>query len=67
MRAMIWVASEKFEGWACSECAWTFNASGPPFGDSLDEMKQNFERRRDKGFASHVCARHPRAPAEKHR
>lgn len=65
MRAMIWMASEKFEGWGCSECAWTFNASGPPLGDSLDEMKQNFERRREKDFASHVCAQHPRAPGRK--
>jgi hypothetical protein len=61
MRKMIWVESARSAGWACSECAWTFNPWGPPRGDSLDEMKQDFERQRDKEFASHDCAQHPRA------
>jgi hypothetical protein len=65
MRAMTWVRSARFEGWACSDCAWTFNPSGPPIGASLEEMKQNFERQRDKDFASHVCAKHPRTKSEK--
>jgi hypothetical protein len=65
MRAMIWVRTAQFEGWACSECAWIFNPSGPPVGDSLDEMKQDFERERDKGLASHVCAQHPTTKVEK--
>ena len=60
MRKMIWVESVHSEGWACSECAWAFNPSGPLRGTSLDEMKRNFERQRDKEFASHVCAQHPR-------
>jgi len=60
MREMIWVKSPRSERWACSECAWAFNPSGPPVGNSLDEMKQNFERQRDKEFAAHVCAQHPR-------
>jgi hypothetical protein len=34
-------------------------------GKSLAEMKQNFELRRDKEFASHVCAEHPRAKSMK--
>jgi rubredoxin len=58
MRKMIWVESARSKGWACSECAWVFNPSDPPRGTSLDEMKQNFERQRDKEFASHVCAQH---------
>jgi rubredoxin len=61
MRKMIWVKSVHSESWACSECAWAFNPSGPPRGTSLDEMKQNFECQRDEEFASHVCAAHPRA------
>ena len=60
MRKMIWVKSAYEEGWGCSECAWVFNPSGPPVGKALDEMKQNYERQRDKDFAAHVCAEHPR-------
>ena len=65
MRNIIWVASADREGWACSECAWAFKPSGPPRGTSLDEMKQNFERQRDKEFSSHVCAQHPGAKGQK--
>jgi hypothetical protein len=64
MRNMIWVKSVVSEGWACSECAWKFNPSGPPRGASLDEMKQNFSRQRDSEFASHVCARHSRTKGQ---
>jgi hypothetical protein len=42
-----------------------FNPSGTPSGKSLDEMKQNYEQQRDKAFASHVCAEHPRAKKKK--
>jgi hypothetical protein len=34
--------------------------AGPPIGDSIDKMKSQYEQRRDKEFASHVCAEHPR-------
>jgi hypothetical protein len=64
MRKIVWVKSARSEFWACSECAWAFNPSGPPLGKSLDEMIQNFERQRDKEFASHVCAKHPRTKGE---
>jgi hypothetical protein len=60
-RRQVWVERQNFQGWACTECAWVFSASGPPVGNSLEEMKQNYEQRRDKEFASHVCAQHPRA------
>ena len=60
-REMVWVENERFRGWACSECAWEFNPSGVPAGNSIDEMKQNYERERDREFASHRCAEHPRA------
>ena len=65
MRQMIWVKSVDIETWACSECAWAFNPSGSPRGNSLKEMKQNFEHQRDKEFVSHVCAEHPRAKRAK--
>jgi hypothetical protein len=59
-RQLIWLKEQRFSGWGCSECAWVFNPSGPPVGKALDEMKQNYERQRDKDFAAHVCAEHPR-------
>jgi hypothetical protein len=62
---MIWVKNARTEGWACSACAWTFKPSGPPIGDDLDQMKQNFERLRDKEFVTHVCAEHPKTKSGK--
>jgi Fe-S oxidoreductase len=59
-REMVWVETEGFRCWACSECAWKFNPSGVPTGDTIDEMKQKYERQRDREFASHLCAGHPR-------
>jgi len=60
MRQMIWIKTARIETWACSTCGWTFSPTGPPLGSDLEEMKQNFERHRDKEYASHVCAEHPR-------
>jgi hypothetical protein len=59
-RKQIWIEGSRIQGSGCSECAWIFNPSGPPTGDSLDEMKEIYERHRDKEFAAHVCAEHPR-------
>jgi hypothetical protein len=60
-REMVWVEQERFCGWACSVCAWVFNRLGPLVGNSIEEMKQRYAMERDKEFASHVCAAHPRA------
>ena len=60
-RKLVWIEEQRFQGWGCSECAWVFNPSGAPTGKSLEEMKENYERRRDKDFAAHVCTEHPRA------
>jgi hypothetical protein len=65
LRNLIWIESPRFQGCGCSECAWEFKPSGPPAGKSLDEMKEIFERQRDKEFAMHVCAEHPRAKKAK--
>lgn len=54
-----------FSGWGCSECAWVFNSSGSPTGNSFDELVRNFELQRDKAFTSHVCAEHRRAKTQK--
>ncbi len=59
MRKMIWMASAERESWGCSECSWSFHPSGPPLGDSLDEMKKNYERQRDKEFDAHMCGQQP--------
>jgi len=37
-----------------------FNPQGPPSGNSLEEMKKYYEQQRDKEFAAHLCAEHPR-------
>jgi hypothetical protein len=60
-RKLVWVERQNFQGWACTECAWVFNGLGPLVGQSIDEMKMNYEKQRDKEFASHVCVEHPRA------
>ena len=54
-REMVWVQRERFMGWACSECAWEFIPSGFPAGNTIAEMKDRYERQRDKEFDSHVC------------
>jgi hypothetical protein len=60
-RKLVWVERENFQGWACSECVWAFNPLGPLVGKSIDEMKMHYELQRDKEFAAHICAEHPRA------
>ena len=60
-RKLVWIEELHFQGWGCSECAWVFNPSGAPMGNTLDEMKENYERRRDKDFAAHVCAEYSKA------
>jgi len=65
LRTLIWIEEPSFRGCGCSECAWVFNPQGPPAGNSLAEMKQHYERRRDKEFAAHLCAEHPRAKTAK--
>jgi rubredoxin len=64
-RQMVRVDDQFFSRWRCSECNWAFSPTGPPIGESLEEMTQNFVSRRDRDFASHVCAEHPRIPGSK--
>jgi hypothetical protein len=59
-RKLVWVERPNFQGWACTECAWVFTPSGTFTGRSLYEMKENYERERDKEFRAHVCAGRPR-------
>jgi len=62
---LIWIEKSRFRGYGCSACAWVFNPSGAPTGNSFDEMMRNFELQRDKEFTLHVCAAHPRARAQR--
>ena len=61
LRTRIWIEEPRFQGWGCCGCAWTFNPSGPPTGNSLQEMREEYERLGDKDFPAHVCAAHPKA------
>jgi hypothetical protein len=60
-RMLVWLEGPRFQGFGCSECAWVFSPSGPPAGNSLEEMKEDYERRRGKEFALHICAEHSTA------
>lgn len=60
-RRMVWAKTARMEAWACFTCTWAFIPSGPPLGNSLDEMMLNYELQRDKEYACHVCAEHSRA------
>jgi rubredoxin len=62
MREIVRIKSASNSAWACSACAWLFNATGPPQGNSIEEMTENFERQRDQAFAAHICAQHPTGP-----
>jgi hypothetical protein len=65
-RKLVRLEEDRFRGFACSECSWRFESSAAPTGNSFDEMIQNFELQRDKEFASHVCADHPRTAGSKY-
>jgi hypothetical protein len=59
-RSLVWIATQNFEGFGCSECDWLFKPSGVLGGESLDEMKKKYEAQRDKEFDAHICVEHPR-------
>jgi len=61
-RTLIWIEESTFRGWGCSACAWVFNPSGPPTGDSIEEMKHDYVRQCEADFAAHVCAGPHRPP-----
>jgi hypothetical protein len=66
-RNLEWIKTQNFQGFGCSECGWKFKISGALAGDSLDEMKKEYEARRDMQFAAHVCVKHPRSKGPKTR
>jgi hypothetical protein len=64
-RLLVWIETDNFQGFACSECDWVFEPSGTLVGETLEEMKQSYEAQRDKEFAAHVCVKHPRTASPK--
>ena len=62
-RKLVWVEDQKVAGWGCSNCAWVFQPSNLPFGNTLDEMTAHAQRQLDNEFASHNCAAYPRREA----
>jgi hypothetical protein len=64
-RQIIWV--EHIQSWGCSDCTWVFIPSGPPIGNTIDDMKGNFTAKRAKQFKSHVCAKQSRIQAKERR
>jgi hypothetical protein len=52
---LIWIQEPDFLGWGCSKCAWVFKPLGPPLGDSLEEMKENYLCLRDDEYSAHLC------------
>jgi hypothetical protein len=60
-RRIVWVRTPRMEAYTCFACAWAFRPSGPPLGDSLDEMMRNYEIQRDQEFVAHVCAQFPKS------
>ena len=61
-REMKWV--EHVHSWGCSDCAWVFVPSGLPHGNTIEEMKRNYETHRDMEFMSHVCVKQSRIPVQ---
>ncbi len=59
-RKLVWIESQNFHGFGCSECEWVFNSTSPFVERSLDKMKEAYKRECDKDFAAHVCAKFPR-------
>ncbi len=56
-RKWVQKQSADFVGFGCSSCNWLFKPSGLPVGQSLDEMKRNYETLLEKEFAAHDCAK----------
>jgi len=60
-RTLEWIKEQDFQGFGCSECSWKFKPLGALVGDSLDEMKRNYEAQCNKEFAAHSCVNHRRS------
>lgn len=52
---LTWVSDHRLQGWACSQCGWTY-----PIPSLLkdDDAKSAFDRLAAQKFAEHECADH---------
>lgn len=57
-RALIWMAYHDVQGWACSQCDWTYPL---PSLLSDPQARDAFDRLASSGFKNHECARHPKS------
>ena len=57
-RALIWMAYHDVQGWACSQCDWTYPL---PSLLSDPQARDAFDRLASAGFKSHDCGTHPRS------
>jgi hypothetical protein len=60
-RNLVWIETQIFVGFGCSDCQWMYKTTGALIGKSLDQMKKSYEAERDKEFAAHDCFKFPRA------
>src|SRR5256885_17012817 len=51
-RQLTWLDDGKFEGWTCSECAWTY-----PIPELLSDLeaKNAYDRIASANFSKHAC------------
>ena len=56
-RALIWMSYHDVQGWACSQCEWTYPL---PALLSDPEARDAFDRLASAKFKVHDCASHPR-------
>ena len=64
-RKLVWIKSQHFLGFGCSQCSWVFKPSGILADGSLDKMKMDYEAQCEKEFAAHICAAHPESTVPK--
>lgn len=57
-RELIWQEDAGLLG--CSECGWVYRPGKPSPEKSPEAIARDFALQRDKDFADHVCAEHPR-------
>src|SRR6266851_3143843 len=60
-RLLIWVSDQRMQGWACSQCGWTF-----PIPSLLTdpEAKSAYDRLASSRFQEHRCTEHDSRGAE---
>jgi hypothetical protein len=54
---LTWVSDEHLQGWACSQCEWSFPL---PALLSDPEAKKAYDRLASARFQEHDCTRHPK-------